>query len=228
MADTNFINNVTLTDADWFNDLNRLHYTIFGDPADAAAAKAAMYTLASQAEAQAGTENTKLMTALRVAEAIAAQGGLLMGTETAAGGTTTTFTGIPSGVIRVTVNFQGWSTNGTSPWLIQIGDSGGIENSGYSSAAGSGSGAAANTSGFMVHEGPASAAAYSGRIVLERVNTAATTWIATSMIIDASAATGIRIGGGQKSLTTELTQLRFIAANGTDVSDAGTLNITYE
>lgn len=42
MADTTFTNNVTLTDADWFNDLNRLHYTIFGDPADAAAVRSAL------------------------------------------------------------------------------------------------------------------------------------------------------------------------------------------
>ena len=34
MADTTFVNGVTLTDADWFNDVNRLHYTIFGDPAN--------------------------------------------------------------------------------------------------------------------------------------------------------------------------------------------------
>ncbi len=39
MADTTFTNNVTLTDADWFQDVNRLHYTIFGDPADKAAAR---------------------------------------------------------------------------------------------------------------------------------------------------------------------------------------------
>ncbi len=34
MADTVFVNGTTLTDADWFNDLNRLHYTIFNDPAN--------------------------------------------------------------------------------------------------------------------------------------------------------------------------------------------------
>ena len=39
MADTTFVNNVTLTDSDWFNDLNRLHYTILGDPADASAVR---------------------------------------------------------------------------------------------------------------------------------------------------------------------------------------------
>ena len=39
MTDTVFVNGTTLTDADWFNDVNRLHYTIFGDPADDAAAR---------------------------------------------------------------------------------------------------------------------------------------------------------------------------------------------
>lgn len=44
MADTTFTNNVTLTDADWFNDLNRLHYTILGDPANLDAVKATILT----------------------------------------------------------------------------------------------------------------------------------------------------------------------------------------
>ena len=39
MADTTFVNGVTLTDEDWFNDLNRLHYTIFGDPSTVGAAR---------------------------------------------------------------------------------------------------------------------------------------------------------------------------------------------
>lgn len=42
MADTTFVNGVTLTDADWFNDVNRLHYTIFGDPSTALAAAQAL------------------------------------------------------------------------------------------------------------------------------------------------------------------------------------------
>jgi hypothetical protein len=35
VADTSFTNGVTLSDADWFNDLNRLHYTLLQDPAAA-------------------------------------------------------------------------------------------------------------------------------------------------------------------------------------------------
>lgn len=39
MSDTIFTNNVTLTDADWFNDVNRLHYTIFSDASSLGAAQ---------------------------------------------------------------------------------------------------------------------------------------------------------------------------------------------
>ncbi len=42
MTSTVFVNTVTLTDDDWFNDVNRLHYTIFADAADVTAAKVAI------------------------------------------------------------------------------------------------------------------------------------------------------------------------------------------
>lgn len=59
MADTTFVNAATLTDADWFNDLNRLHYTIFGDPADAAAARTALGAAALAGATFTGLVNLK-------------------------------------------------------------------------------------------------------------------------------------------------------------------------
>jgi hypothetical protein len=44
MATTTFVNGVTLSDEDWFNDLDRLHYDIFGDPADLAAVKDTLHS----------------------------------------------------------------------------------------------------------------------------------------------------------------------------------------
>lgn len=44
MSDTTFQNAVTLTDEDWFNDVNRLHYTIFGDPASLGAAQTKFFS----------------------------------------------------------------------------------------------------------------------------------------------------------------------------------------
>ena len=71
MADTTFTNGVTLTDADWFNDVNRLHYTIFGDPANLAAVRTTMAAsdsaagtieIAVQSEMEAGSSATLAVT----------------------------------------------------------------------------------------------------------------------------------------------------------------------
>lgn len=43
MADTTYTDNVTVITADTMNDLNRLHYTIFSDPADLAAVKTTLH-----------------------------------------------------------------------------------------------------------------------------------------------------------------------------------------
>lgn len=51
MADTVYVNSVTLTDQDWFNDVNRLHYTILSDPADAAAVASPLSTKSTVASA---------------------------------------------------------------------------------------------------------------------------------------------------------------------------------
>lgn len=83
MADTTYVDGSTLLTADTMNDLNRLHYTILGDPADAAAVRTAIgaqasdadipTVSASQAEMEAGTEVAlRSMSPLRVSQAIAA------------------------------------------------------------------------------------------------------------------------------------------------------------
>lgn len=45
MASTNFADGVTLTDDEWFNDLNTLHYVIFGDPVSLPEAHSAFFSL---------------------------------------------------------------------------------------------------------------------------------------------------------------------------------------
>lgn len=71
MADTTFTNGVTLTDEDWFNDVNRLHYTIFGDPANLAAVRttlaasdtaAGTLEIAVQSEMETGTDVVRAVT----------------------------------------------------------------------------------------------------------------------------------------------------------------------
>jgi hypothetical protein len=64
MADTNFVNTVTLTEAEWFNDVNRLHYTILGDPADVAAARTALGIVATSIATQADQEAPASLTTI--------------------------------------------------------------------------------------------------------------------------------------------------------------------
>ncbi|WP_334625633.1 hypothetical protein [Rhizobium johnstonii] len=57
--------------------------------------------------------------------------GLVSGTVVAASGTAIDFTSIPSWAKRITVSFEGISTSGTTGVSLQLGDSGGVETSGY-------------------------------------------------------------------------------------------------
>jgi hypothetical protein len=56
---------------------------------------------------------------------------LVSGVAVSATGTAIDFTGIPSWAKRITVMFSGVSTNGSSILQIQLGDSGGVETTGY-------------------------------------------------------------------------------------------------
>jgi hypothetical protein len=58
-------------------------------------------------------------------------GTITSGTAVSASGTSVDFTGIPSTAKRITVMFSGVSTNGTSIIQVQLGDSGGVETTGY-------------------------------------------------------------------------------------------------
>ena len=86
-------------------------------------------------------------------------------------GTEIDFTSIPANVYRVTVMFDGVSTNGTSNLMLRIGDSGGNEDTGYAggAAAGVGSGSfASRTNGFCLsyNNNSQAAATYNGSVTL--------------------------------------------------------------
>lgn len=153
-------------------------------------------------------------------------GALTLGTAQATtSGTAIDFTGIPSWVKRVTVVFGGVSTNGASPVQIQIGDSGGIETTGYSSVAFSyNSGTAASSStGYLVDEGLTGAAqSRNGNYVLNLLQ--GSTW-AGSGILSVGACTP---SAGGKSLSNTLDRIRITTVNATDTFDAGIINIMYE
>jgi hypothetical protein len=145
-------------------------------------------------------------------------------------GTSIDFTGIPSWVKRITVMFEVVSTNGTSNYQIQIGDSGGIETSGYAGnfflAGPTLQGVANITSGFGVYNDNAGDI-ISGQATLSLLNSSTNTWV-LSGLFGRSSNNYTSISAGSKSLSAVLDRIRITTISGTPTFDAGSINILYE
>jgi len=157
-------------------------------------------------------------------------GGLTLGTEQATtSGTVIDFTGIPAGVNEVLASCIGVSTNGSAAFILRIGAAGGIETTGYNSVAGFADlvgGPAASTVGFnLVPSSGGAGLAHSFQIRLVREN--GNKWMATSIGHWNSSPVVCHFSSGQKTLSGELDRIRLTTTNGTDVFDAGVMNIAY-
>ena len=142
-------------------------------------------------------------------------------------GTSIDFTGIPSWTKRVTVMFDGVSTNGTSNYLIQLGDAGGIENTGYASTGtllNNASATTASTAGLIIR---ATAASFSVSGIISIANISGNIW-SSSHALGSQTTSDTLIGGGSKTLSGTLDRIRLTTVNGTDTFDAGSVNIMYE
>ena len=166
--------------------------------------------------------------------------GLILGTGTAqlikletakatTSGTAIDFTGIPSWAKKITVMFNGVSTNGSWNMTLQLGDSGGIETTGYLGAyayLGASAGSANHpTSAFTVQPFGGPAAINHGIVVLTTLGS--NIW-SCSYNMSRSDANQSAFGTGTKSLSDVLTQIRITTFNGTDTFDAGSINILIE
>jgi len=153
---------------------------------------------------------------------------LISGTVVAStSGTSIDFTSIPSWVKRITVMFNGVSTNGSSFGLVQLGDSGGVENTGYtgSVAFSGGSSTGANpTTGFGFGNNSASFT-FSGNMTI--TNVSGNIWAAACVGGSTNSSLAC-LGGGNKTLSAVLDRVRITTVNGTDTFDAGSINILYE
>ena len=157
--------------------------------------------------------------------------GITSGTAVAStSGTSIDFTSIPSWVKRITVMFNGVSTNGTSNPQIQLGDSGGIEASGYLSGAinlNVSSGPANSTTGLLLDGNHTAADIFHGNAVITLMDASTNLW-SFSCFGGLSNAAAAKVGGGSKSLSATLDRIRLTTVNGTDTFDAGSINILYE
>ena len=178
----------------------------------------------------AGTSGQFLQTKGAAADPVWATGLITLATEQAStSGTSIDFTSIPAGVKRITIMLFGVSTSGTSPLIVQIGDAGGVETSGYltdyvqlaagvTNADSTAAIWAAATDANSVHH---------GAITLSLEDSTNFTWVASGQVARSDASV-LALGAGSKALTAELDRVRITTVAGSDTFDLGAINIQYE
>jgi hypothetical protein len=163
--------------------------------------------------------------------AAAPAAGFTLGTPVATtSGTSIDFTGIPAGIKQLIVNFYQVSTSGTDPINIQLGDSGGIETTGYI-----GEGAnitAANTcnvqnstGGFRIQVLSATSV-LNGSITITLQNSSLNQWAASGNVSN-QGNTQMMMTAGVKPLSAVLDRVRITTLGGSQTFDNGEINIAY-
>lgn len=156
------------------------------------------------------------------------RGGLKYETSIATtSGTNIDFTSIPSWVKRISVVLSNVSTNGTSELLMQLGDSGGFETTGYIGSVAFDAGRQSLTNGIGL--GTTNSAAYqnTGIITLVKVTSSGNKWVASGTITQ-SGSTYVYVTSSSKETSDTLTSLRITTAGGVNTFDAGEINLIYE
>ena len=142
-------------------------------------------------------------------------------------GTSVDFTSLPTGIKRITVMFNGVSTNGTSVVQVQLGNGSFVTSGYFSIASGFASSIAStsnHTSGIVTGDISTAAMNRYGNVYLTTLGS--NIWTATGSF--ALPAIGQHLFSGGLSLAGALDRVRITTVNGTDTFDAGSINIMYE
>mgnify|MGYP001589971041 CR=1 FL=1 len=139
-------------------------------------------------------------------------------------GTSHTFSGLPAGVKEIILLFNGVGTNGINNLCIQIGDSGGIETTGYAAQ----SGATTSTTQFPINSATVAAETYTGMATLALIDPANNTWVLTGHLASSNATPVAHFSTGAKNLSAPLDRVHLLSAGGTDTFDGGQFNILYQ
>jgi hypothetical protein len=152
---------------------------------------------------------------------------IVHGTSVSASGTSVDFTGIPSWAKRITVMFQGISTNGTSEMLIQLGSTT-FQTTGYLSSGSrynnGGGGTSSSTVGLLINSTIAAADVHHGNAYI--TNITGNAWTMNSLL--GASSSQIITGAGSVTLSGVLDRIRITTVSGSQTFDAGSINIMYE
>ena len=133
---------------------------------------------------------------------------------------------IPSGVKFIVLSWDNFSLNSTGYAEVRIGDSGGIETSGYDSNHEEAAFQSRNsTTGYAILTSSIAANDMNGQMILSLVDSSTNLWTATHQWRGDTSGGNIGWGAGIKALSGELTQIMMMGSNGFDGS--GTANINY-
>ena len=157
---------------------------------------------------------------------------LTRGTVVAAtSGTTITFTGIPATARKITMILDQVSLSGGDTVQARIGDSGGIETTGYDYKAfflhTGNYGSSVYTSGFGFRW-ESTAGHRSGHF--ELYNITGNVWVGKHLLgtFAETQTSGVSAGAGRKELSDTLTQIQLTSVGGTQTFDNGQVNVMWE
>ena len=159
-------------------------------------------------------------------------GGYTLGTPVAStSGTAINFTGIPAGVKQIVFTFKAVSTNGSNNYLIQIGDSGGIESSNYESLCfrlldATYPARVESGVGFVLSLDQSNCELF-GSVTLTLQDASSFSWVAFGAVSTRLGSVTQHIASGGKSLSAVLDRIRLTTVGGTDAFDGGSVNIAY-
>ena len=159
-------------------------------------------------------------------------GALTSGTYTTLSGASVDFLSAPNWAKRVTIVLPGLSTTGTSVPIVQVGDSGGVEATGYLGAtmllqSGSATVGSNFTTGVGLCGQVIAGSVLHVVVTLTLADAATNTWIASVVGSMSSAANSI-VGSSTKSLSGTLDRVRITTVGGSDTFDLGSASILYE
>jgi hypothetical protein len=161
--------------------------------------------------------------------AAAPAAGFTLGTPVAStSGTSIDFTGIPATARQIVVHLKGVGIDYYSNILVQIGDSGGVETSGYE-ACGSDISSIVNTQrrtdGFIARFGEI-ASYYYGNMTLNLENSSTNSWSCVGGFIRGGS-TITYVNTGSKSLSATLDRVRITTTDATTNFNLGEVNVSY-
>ena len=154
--------------------------------------------------------------------------GTTLGTEQqTTSGTAINFTSIPSWAKQIKVMFAQVSMNTNHTLAVQIGDSGGIEATGYQSLTATGGSGSFVDTAFGLTGLVTGSFLWSGTLTLDLEDSTNNHWVAT-WVLGSQTGGSVYIGGGDKALSGTLDRLRITDIfGGAPTFDGGAVNISY-